>query len=382
MLKQVRYAAVMLMASSAFADKPPPGGALQSIGAGERVHPLRAASITVVDGRIIMTSPWREIEPAQRTEPYIPVFDCYDAGANKEPYDTGPCASTHGDGPTYRYYFGPDYHNPVVSNDMTTIVPGRGLECDIVMHAWFWNPPAPEECYIAIFQFEEWAGCDGQPPDSGSGIIEGVLYYLGVRAASSAYLYFWVHIGQLTHRMPSDGVGGYLIIYARDYDPDTGEFTLATRCQPMLWGTGDAEQPPENRAGTQGRYQFDDDDPADGVFGVGECHVYEFDVCPDPLGAMILFATPEREHCSCEGDMDESHSVTIEDIAILLSQFGGPPQDFCTDIDGNGVVGVEDLALLLARFGVPCRRPRRRRPVSRRPGVRGRHSHRTLILGR
>ena len=58
----------------------------------------------------------------------------------------------------------------------------------------------------------------------------------------------------------------------------------------------------------------------------------------------------EDDSCDlCAGDIFEDGAVTIEDLLILLAQYGtlGPE----ADIDGNGIVNIEDLLLLVGTWG-------------------------------
>ena len=58
----------------------------------------------------------------------------------------------------------------------------------------------------------------------------------------------------------------------------------------------------------------------------------------------------------CPADLDGDDSIDINDLAILLSNFGttagANPQD--GDVDGDGDVDLTDLAILLSNFGSVC----------------------------
>jgi hypothetical protein len=57
----------------------------------------------------------------------------------------------------------------------------------------------------------------------------------------------------------------------------------------------------------------------------------------------------------CEGDVNGDGQVDLEDLAILLANFGAAGAGFEDgDLDGDGDVDLADLALLLARFGAVC----------------------------
>ena len=52
----------------------------------------------------------------------------------------------------------------------------------------------------------------------------------------------------------------------------------------------------------------------------------------------------------CIADIFEDGAVTIEDLLILLAQYGTPGP--AADIDGNGIVNIEDLLLLVGTWGI------------------------------
>ncbi len=52
----------------------------------------------------------------------------------------------------------------------------------------------------------------------------------------------------------------------------------------------------------------------------------------------------------CVGDIDRNGAVNAQDMAALLSQWGGPGS---ADIDGNGTVNANDLSMILSNWG-PC----------------------------
>lgn len=54
-------------------------------------------------------------------------------------------------------------------------------------------------------------------------------------------------------------------------------------------------------------------------------------------------------------DLTGDHRVGVDDLAILLSQFGlDTPTEPSADLDSNGVVNLSDLAILLSEFGQQC----------------------------
>ncbi|MBX3351886.1 MAG: hypothetical protein KF684_03045 [Phycisphaeraceae bacterium] len=57
----------------------------------------------------------------------------------------------------------------------------------------------------------------------------------------------------------------------------------------------------------------------------------------------------------CPGDVDGSGTVTMDDIAALLSQPFGPVEaPNVHDINGDGLIGVEDIQIISANLGIDC----------------------------
>lgn len=58
---------------------------------------------------------------------------------------------------------------------------------------------------------------------------------------------------------------------------------------------------------------------------------------------------------ACEGDLNGDLNVDLQDLAVLLVNFGmvnGGPQE--GDINGDGIVDLADLSLMLFSFGTLC----------------------------
>ena len=69
----------------------------------------------------------------------------------------------------------------------------------------------------------------------------------------------------------------------------------------------------------------------------------------DPGTCDYITCTEQPE--GCEADLNQSGTVGVDDLLMLLAEFG------CTgncpvDVDGDGVTGVTDILLLLSSFGV------------------------------
>jgi hypothetical protein len=178
-----------------------------------------------------------------------------------------------------------------------------------------------------------------------------VVAYFGF-ANGSASDYYYTDIdacGFNWLELPDDGVGSYNLWIVTYDDADPNILYLATCGQPMLWGTGDAEFPiPDDtdrgEASTQGPIQWDDVDPVDAWHvAPDECYDYTtlFDVCPEPLGAMVAFYV---DACSdCPGDVDGDCDTDLSDFGILLAAWnsspGDPNWDPRADLSGDGAVG-------------------------------------------
>ncbi|MFN0136177.1 MAG: WD40 repeat domain-containing protein [Phycisphaerae bacterium] len=69
-------------------------------------------------------------------------------------------------------------------------------------------------------------------------------------------------------------------------------------------------------------------------------------------GSVVLICNPDMLR---PGDLDESGTVDLSDLALLLANFGEPIEPGGTgDIDRDGFVGLTDLATLLAWYGATC----------------------------
>jgi hypothetical protein len=53
----------------------------------------------------------------------------------------------------------------------------------------------------------------------------------------------------------------------------------------------------------------------------------------------------------CVGDVDDSGTVDIEDLLMILGAYGG--SDAASDVNGDGIVDINDLLLVISTWG-PC----------------------------
>jgi subtilisin-like proprotein convertase family protein len=54
------------------------------------------------------------------------------------------------------------------------------------------------------------------------------------------------------------------------------------------------------------------------------------------------------DECDCVGDLDGDAIVDVNDLLILIGQFGGPGS---ADLDGDGLVDADDLLIVLGAWG-------------------------------
>jgi predicted outer membrane repeat protein len=77
---------------------------------------------------------------------------------------------------------------------------------------------------------------------------------------------------------------------------------------------------------------------------------------PVDMGAFEARPCPGGLGCG-PGDVNDDCAVSLDDIAVVLSNFGALPPQAPTegDRDGDGDVDLSDLAVILASFGLSCR---------------------------
>merc|ERR1711964_370090 len=56
----------------------------------------------------------------------------------------------------------------------------------------------------------------------------------------------------------------------------------------------------------------------------------------------------------CTGDIDGNKKVNIEDLLVLLGQYGKTGSSLSADLDKNKKVNIEDLLILLGKYGNRC----------------------------
>ena len=81
-----------------------------------------------------------------------------------------------------------------------------------------------------------------------------------------------------------------------------------------------------------------------------------FQICILSIVALFVGVAAPRVNAQCTSDLNADHSVTAQDLAIMLA-FWGPTTTFAAaDINQDHIVNSQDLAMLLAMWG-PCAAP-------------------------
>ena len=362
---------------------------LQTLKFGRRVQP-RAFAWTDANGRMITS--WKQLDGGslfgcasdlllydnfEADETGTPTDDCYD-------HDCG------FPDPTGRWFFGTRWEEnqrQFVIDDMVVAPGAEGVPTSRIQLAYYLGPCGDvgfSRVFIGLTIYDDVSNdclgldCDGdgEPDCAAANPLDlGLVWDMGVLRCNDwegGYRILDIDlcaIGEPPLPMPPDGAGGYSVTLARDYDPDTGEFTLAHSAQMMLWGntllkTG-------NPSDQEITYWVDGN--ADQQIDIlNECASAFFppDQCPQALGTMVAFygtqGEPGFERCSGEfvpGDCDEPcdmncdgeiNAFDIEPFLGLL--FGGdepccgvrgvPP--FTGDVDGDGDIDAFDIEPFLA----------------------------------
>ncbi|MCG3129206.1 MAG: hypothetical protein CHACPFDD_04124 [Phycisphaerae bacterium] len=341
---------------------------LQPIG-GRFVSPRAMARISP---RGELTSPWHALGEGGISRSVCSTLLCFDSfepdggvpGEPTECYAFGACGMG-----SSRWFFGTSWlPGTLTANDMEFgCTSCNNSVSERIEFAWYWGPcpssSGVSPCLVAVFTTEDWADCT-TGPGSYDGTYSGVVYDFGPLSCNTG-AYFYSDVENLCdfglfHQLPLDGHGGYLIVLAQG--TSGGSLVLAEGGQCMLWGTVYEFNPDY-----QGIYQYDDDNPRDGVHNfaqspVGECYDYEFGSCPDPLCAMVAFynnvdeqtghapcsadcvpvAPPPCVPCdvNCDGAVD---GFDIEPLVELLIGIGTPCAPCAGDMDGDGQVNGFDV---------------------------------------
>tara|TARA_Y100000589_G_scaffold329979_1_gene378222 strand:- start:2881 stop:3522 length:642 start_codon:yes stop_codon:yes gene_type:complete len=59
--------------------------------------------------------------------------------------------------------------------------------------------------------------------------------------------------------------------------------------------------------------------------------------------------------CGCPGDLNNDQNIGVDDLLIVLSEYGLSCTDGClSDFDESGNVNIDDLLTMLSYYGLPC----------------------------
>jgi hypothetical protein len=104
--------------------------------------------------------------------------------------------------------------------------------------------------------------------------------------------------------------------------------------------------------GTAITQDADGDGVCDGdeIVGCQDSTACNYDAAATDPGTCDYITCTEQPE-GCEADLNQSGTVGVDDLLMLLAEFG------CTgncpvDVDGDGVTGVTDILLLLSSFGI------------------------------
>lgn len=76
-------------------------------------------------------------------------------------------------------------------------------------------------------------------------------------------------------------------------------------------------------------------------------------VCPQYPSIPAYYDVDAPPAVGCSGDLSLDGTVAVEDLLLLLADFGCG--SFCSsDLDADGAVTVTDVLVLLGVFGTPC----------------------------
>ncbi len=351
-------AGAVLGASFAFAADNPQKPTLQPyVGPIQYAQPLQICKVRLVNGQIVQVSPWIDYPSLFFPASGFPPSPCGDGGSiafdNVEFVDG---TLTIGENSKYgtscnigggRWWFGPDYRNPLWVNDIQQMFPGtEGEQANALVPVWANTNTQGNTFIMAIFTAEDFDDtCSGPAADN---IYDGVAYDFGTLGTGAWYSTICLSSAGLSHQLPTDGSGAYIGIYLSSLEPLT---LYPEPCQPLLWGTK------EGNPSQQGPIQWDDDNPTDGeLTAPDECYDYTFPndpICPRPLGAMMAFWAAPPTCVPSNGDVNQDGCVDDADLLAVLFAFGGTGEAG-EDVNCDGIVDDADLLTVLFNFGQGC----------------------------
>jgi hypothetical protein len=264
------------------------------------VQPIRAAQI---GPGFELLRPWAPYKASLRgTTQQALAYDCFEPDGN---FPGTPTDGLYGENcgmGSARYKLvdgkGNPYNNCLSADDIKKLFPGhRGDAPQRALFAWWWEAGGAgtgEHCEIAILTAEDFDDTCTGPAVSNVYLVAALDFGDLPSSEDVGYYYTDVDMSDLQFWwfMPQDGSGGFLYILAQAYDDASGQFTLATNAQPMLWGTkaqNPSQQGPTHWDDWEGYFSDGRQHHRDADLQSDECLDYGFGLCPDPLGTMVCF---------------------------------------------------------------------------------------------
>lgn len=269
---------------------------LQPIGNPVKIMPERAMQVQFnADGTVTSLSDWYYLNDKNgggtgTAASSLNLFDSFENDGNDCITTAAPDGGTACGlpGGSYRWFFGISYCNMFTVGSFTAT---STTAADRFEAGWYWycSGGGSEDMYVAVFTGEPFDDTCGAAYGLGTGVILG----FGVQACNPGG-YYWTDVCLCDFGLTVDmftsnaAIGGVL---AQAYDQGTGEITLATCGQFMLWGANGGNGA-NDLAGSHGALSYDDDNPVDGTHTpIDECYATDFGICPDPIHFMVGLGT-------------------------------------------------------------------------------------------
>jgi len=315
-------AAVLIVCADDASAKPP----LQVIDAATaiQVEPLRVATASVVDGKIVVGDWWDYAGDTHRS----PVWCGWDAFGRD--WGVGSTANAiYGNycsmgSPSDRHFYGWGYNCPLFVDDMVN-VSQPGALIDEINFSWTWEGAG--NCDILIMLSDVPNMCvNGDPLHYP--YYAGLVFSFGPLAGAPGTLYTSNFTGLVAAGfappLQLSGYGSYLVGIG-EFNPVLGVLQMQPwPTQSLLWGSKSMMTPPFNTApyiegaGTHDHQTWDDDSPPDLQFFGNECYLANFGVCPDPLNHMIAFGVSQPPTPPCP-------LVTVTKSFLITGPANGTP---------------------------------------------------------
>lgn len=251
-----------------------------------------------------------------------------------------------------------NYRAPLSTNDMTIAAGLGGEEAIRVQFAWWWAHAEPTRCLVGVFTGIDFHDCpSGIPPTWGE--LGGIIFDYGPISGEGGYWYSDIDLrgSGMAWRLPPTSTGTYSMLIGTEFTGGTFTFDTAWGTQPMQWGTGNTESPPDGRPGSQGPMQWDDWRNANGTLEWNECAYYnDGHHCPNPSGAMLAFFVAQQNLCSfnCDGSTHEP-VLNANDFQCFLNEFAaGRPYANCDGSTVTPTLNANDFLCFLNGFAAGC----------------------------